>query len=537
MLLSTSPGIDAGDPLSPYSLEPGNNGGRVNLGLEGDTSYATQSAAVAVQVLSPDGLNKLQIGVPTTISYATNDVTGLEAVARINAGGSAIAGTSAETDCAAGTSSVYGSTSTASTINVSGVSSAIPESVFSNSLVAASSQKLISTTAVGNGTYVVTLDFAEYSVVGVGGRVFNILINGVEVAANFDIYKAAGDQINTAVTESFTVTVSNGSGITIELDDLTTNPAMLAGIQIDKVTASAASQTATVEVWPDNGVTWELVSNAAPIDAYGNGSITWTPNFITSGNTALVRVTVDGVAAVSRQGFLVTNAGNAYYINDNSTAGAEYSTAVGNDLNSGKTPDAPMADLAALLRAYPNLGADAIIYVDPGAYQELTDVTLGAGDDGATIQGPTAGTATFNRENLSGNDFQLAGAQNVTIENLTLTGGGDGILLNSNVNSVGVTVSNVIIENSENYGIYVGSGDSGFTLNASEIFGSVNGVRDTGVYLLGAFNTPDSATITNDQIFGQYIAISDQYYSGLISDNSIHDNAYQGIYVETFVGA
>ncbi|TVL98181.1 MAG: hypothetical protein CV087_21610 [Candidatus Brocadia sp. WS118] len=42
-LQETSPCIDAGDPLADYSREPGNNGGRVNIGLYGNTPEATQT--------------------------------------------------------------------------------------------------------------------------------------------------------------------------------------------------------------------------------------------------------------------------------------------------------------------------------------------------------------------------------------------------------------------------------------------------------------------------------------------------------------
>jgi hypothetical protein len=39
-----SPGIDAGDPLSPYALEPAPNGGIVNAGAYGNTPFASRSA-------------------------------------------------------------------------------------------------------------------------------------------------------------------------------------------------------------------------------------------------------------------------------------------------------------------------------------------------------------------------------------------------------------------------------------------------------------------------------------------------------------
>ncbi len=51
----TSPAIDAGDPASPWSLEPEPNGGRVNLGYDGNTHYASRSAAAGVACARPPG--------------------------------------------------------------------------------------------------------------------------------------------------------------------------------------------------------------------------------------------------------------------------------------------------------------------------------------------------------------------------------------------------------------------------------------------------------------------------------------------------
>ena len=377
--------------------------------MEGDTPSATQSHALAIQVTSPAPLSKLQYGVPTTINFSTSGVTGLRAIARIVVGGPAIAGDTPAANWVASSSTGYSTVAASQAVDTSGTPNAAPAAVYSTALVAPQGvgQQLEQSVAVANGTYLVTLDFAEYQAVGVGGRLFNIVINGVTEATNFDIYAAAGDQTNTAVDRQFTVTASKGEGIVVQLVNVTANySAVLSGIEVDRKTASVAARTAEVEVSPDNGTTWEVVDAAAPLDAYGNGSINWTPNFITNsnvdhGDTALVRVIVNGSSALS-QNFLVTNAGNDYYINGNSTTDAEYTTAVGNDLNSGKTPNAPMADLAALLRAYTLLPGD-VVYIDTGSYVLLTDLILGASDSGAgpddmvTFQGPTHGTATLNR--------------------------------------------------------------------------------------------------------------------------------------------
>jgi hypothetical protein len=71
------------------------------------------------------------------------------------------------------------------------------------------------TLAVSPGTYLVTLDFAEGYVTGPGQRRFNVVINGAVVLSEFDIYATAG-AMNTAVDESFAVTV--GSEGQVEID-------------------------------------------------------------------------------------------------------------------------------------------------------------------------------------------------------------------------------------------------------------------------------------------------------------------------------
>ena len=62
---------------------------------------------------------------------------------------------------------------------------------------------------MANGTYNVTLKFAEVSRPGVGQRVFNVNINGTPVLSNFDIVAQAGSGFR-AIDRTFPVTVSNG---------------------------------------------------------------------------------------------------------------------------------------------------------------------------------------------------------------------------------------------------------------------------------------------------------------------------------------
>lgn len=67
---------------------------------------------------------------------------------------------------------------------------------------------------VPNGTYTVTLKFAELYVTGPGQRLFDVVLDGTTVESAFDIYATAG-AMNTAVDRSYSVSVSSGK---IELD-------------------------------------------------------------------------------------------------------------------------------------------------------------------------------------------------------------------------------------------------------------------------------------------------------------------------------
>ncbi len=63
-----SPTIDACDPTLSAVGEPTPNGGRINLGSDGGTAYATKSPQTLVQVLSPAALRNLSWARPSTSS-------------------------------------------------------------------------------------------------------------------------------------------------------------------------------------------------------------------------------------------------------------------------------------------------------------------------------------------------------------------------------------------------------------------------------------------------------------------------------------
>jgi thermitase len=76
--------------------------------------------------------------------------------------------------------------------------------------------------AVPNGSYFITLKFAETYFSNAGQRIANILINGQTVQQNFDIVVAAGGP-NLAIDETYPVSVTNGV-IDIQLTPVAQNP-------------------------------------------------------------------------------------------------------------------------------------------------------------------------------------------------------------------------------------------------------------------------------------------------------------------------
>jgi hypothetical protein len=94
------------------------------------------------------------------------------------------------------------------------------------------------TAPVLNGTYNVTLKFAEMFWNKASARVFNVSVNGAQVLSNFDVFAAAGGS-NRAVDRKFTIPVTTGS-IVIQFTGVADYPTVSA-IAIEPSTAHASA--------------------------------------------------------------------------------------------------------------------------------------------------------------------------------------------------------------------------------------------------------------------------------------------------------
>ena len=122
-----------------------------------------------------------------------------------------------------------------------------------------------------------------------------------------------------------------------------------------------------------------------------------------------------------------------YYVNDISTAGDVWCTAIGSVTNSGTSSNAPALHIQDILDDYVVAPGDTI-YVDTGLYQLSANITVTSADSGSstggvvTIKGAGAGTV-LDRGNQSGNAYgiHLNGAEYVVIEDLCCTNAAQGL--------------------------------------------------------------------------------------------------------------
>jgi Ca2+-binding RTX toxin-like protein len=549
-LLPNSPSIDAGDPQAPWTNEPGPNGDRINQGHEGNTAAATVSpAAQIVQVLSPVGNQKVEVGKPATITWRSAGLTQSRPVMFINVGGGLADLYQPNQFNQAGYSTFF----TNNPIDVGGVTNPAPQAVYQTY---AYGSLLAYRLPLADGQYTLRLHFMEPDYTGPAK--FNIKINGATVLSNYVLATDAGGRYE-AVAKSFDVTASGGQGALVEIV-ANGGTAILSGIEVVAPNpAGFANPTANVEVSYNNGSTWSTIATNVAMDAYGRGSFNWTPTTATAGNTAKIRVKANQGTqplGVSVAPFIISPGGDHYYVNDASLTGDSLATAVGDNFNSGKSPDAPMASLYALLQQY-DLDAGDVIHVENGTYAPVRNLVMLPDDSGVRIQGPAAGAgkATIDRVSKADGDFvfEFLGADDVTLDRLALVNGYMAVRLYYNADSDRITLTNSEIYNSAYRGVFVGptNDDPVFTNNViHDVSGAFTswGIDVTGgpravitgntLYNLngGGISVAGSATqsdISGNTVYGSTTGIYAD--SALVADNTLYNDT-TGIFVERSSG-
>lgn len=252
----------------------------------------------------------------------------------------------------------------------------------------------------------------------------------------------------------------------------------------------AATNQVTLWLSRDDGASWEVLvaGLAATNGAYYYRDL--EPDN-TSSLFARWRVTLDGatnVTSMTPTNFIYQNGKFSFYVNDGSTAGDVYCTAVGNDANAGTGMGAPMASLATLLARY-DLEPGALVYVDTGTYTfptappVFTTLDSGLPEDPVVIQGSTnrlAGGTVFGSGLINlGLGFN-AGASNIVLRDLMVANAGRGVAITNS--------ANIRLEGVEVRGARVQAFDLQVGARNIELQGCVAHGGNIGVFLQQATN-------------------------------------------------
>ena len=221
------------------------------------------------------------------------------------------------------------------------------------------------------------------------------------------------------------------------------------------------------------------------------GSTTWTPgSFVAGDNTKRYRIrltTTSGTLVVeeSREPFAIVDhnpiVANTFYVNDSSTTDDVYTTAVGDNRNTGLTADAPKVVVRPLVLSYAMNTGD-IVRVDTGDYVHAVNLNLSCGplpDDprmndviGTAILGPNSGpgVATIDRANpfAPSTAIDIRDSISMSLADLTVIGADTGVRVRDG--SLLFDGDRVILSNHTRDGLSIENGSSGAELDALEVF-------------------------------------------------------------------
>jgi parallel beta-helix repeat protein len=541
-LLAGSPAIDRGDPNALRQFEPQPNGNRIDLGAYGNTPQATPSTTPLIQVTSPNGLEKVEVGATVTIGLRSAGLLPTDTVLLLDSGATAPVDNwvpqvqqNLQTYATAANSGSY-SNMGATPIDLSQASDPAPASVYNTYAYATYGvgSKLSYQLPVTDGDYQLVLHFVEPSTLPAGYRTFDINVNGVTQAHNVDIAALTGGYYK-SLTLNYAVSAAGGQGLLVELVNTNASwTAVLSGLELRRPNPQgSANPVVGVELSTDNGASWSTIATGVALDKYGRANVAWTPTAETNGNTALIRATATvgatSVSDTSDEPFLIANGGKQYFVNDNSLVGDEYTTAVGDNANSGKDAAHPMASVAALLRAY-DLDAGDIVYVDTGVYHQVTNAVLTAQDSGVEIRGavqPGHQTVLDRGNTNSGTAvIELQGASDVKLSHLNLTGAYNGIFAASGANADRITVEASNVYGNAGYGVSIDTSNDNFLLSG----GSVHNNVSTGILLRGDGDRVDGADVYGNAQWGVDASGANAAAAIVIAGSKIHDNTAGGIY-------
>jgi parallel beta-helix repeat protein len=258
----------------------------------------------------------------------------------------------------------------------------------------------------------------------------------------------------------------------------------------------------------DGGASWSPVASGVPVS---DSAFRWAvPGISPPTREFLVRATCEQdaqVVALSEP--TEAGLGFTYYVNDSTTDGDVFCTAVGDGANDGMSPASPKSDLQDLLDTYPIRPGDTIA-VDAGSYTISDPVFIESYDEGSGLApvrvmgAPTPGATVFERHaRTTGSVLVMQNCSHVYLQDLTVRGGF--------------------------YGIYL------LNTNRCRLIRCEATDAQYGLYLVNADDTViDGCNVYANVLRGVHAMES---FDPFLTDSRIADNGSEGVYLENGSGA
>ena len=197
------------------------------------------------------------------------------------------------------------------------------------------------------------------------------------------------------------------------------------------------NERVNVQFSADGGSTWTNIATNIDVNVgTSTNGLTWDTSTFPSTAMGVWRILTTNAPPIVGQTetlFALRNASLSYYVNDGSTNGDIYCSAVGRAANTGLETNSPIDSLTRLFGRYKVEHGD-VVYVDTGVYPRGEPLTIAiqavAPSNHLIIQGSTneaAGGSVFT--NASGTVLDLQGSQKVELRDLRLHGGSGGLRL------------------------------------------------------------------------------------------------------------
>ncbi len=212
-------------PVIRWEYYAGNRRAAIDadLGAYGNTAATLPTVGQRIQLIEPGTFQKVEVGQPVDVRWITAGLTNPAPVLLMNAGGSSLYDTGSGRWSAEayrrGFSQVGSFTQS---VDVSGVTNPPPVSVLQSFSQANGStgESMRYDIPLADGNYQIRLFFVDPTATAANQRRFNVTLQGQTVLANYDIFADAG-ATRKAVAKTFNLTASQGSGLSLELVNIT----------------------------------------------------------------------------------------------------------------------------------------------------------------------------------------------------------------------------------------------------------------------------------------------------------------------------